>query len=206
MAISYMKGDRNRNWNKRQVEKLDERIDDLGYSHDDERLWKRFAEDFKRAFTNTTDKQDAYVKLQDLKMTGSDLDSYIADHEALVKRTGWVVGGDALIESFKDGLPDALLRKIISRDDICTTLEDWVEAAQKEQTKWTMMKASGLSGKGGTGDRRDRWRNALAKRGGRNDQKQKRDPNAMDVDNVQLNPLTDEEHKRYMEEGHCFRC
>ena len=34
----------------------------------------------------------------------------------------------------------------------------------------------------------------------------KHNPDAMDVNNVQLNPLTDEEWKRFMQEGCCFCC
>jgi Zinc knuckle len=33
-----------------------------------------------------------------------------------------------------------------------------------------------------------------------------KDPNAMDVDNVRLNPLTNEERKKLSDEGRCFRC
>ena len=108
MVISYMKGEKNRNWNKKQVKSLDERVDDFGWSLDDKKLWKHFVEDFKKAYTNTTDKQDAYVAIQDLKMTGGDLNTYVADHEALVKRIGWPLDEAISIESFKDGLPDAL--------------------------------------------------------------------------------------------------
>ena len=207
MAISYMKGEKNRNWNKRQVKSLDERVDDFGWSPDDERLWKHFVEDFKKAYTNITDKQDAYVAIQDLKMTGGDLDTYVADHEALVKRIGWPLDGAISIESFKDGLPDALLRKILNRDDPPEDYEEWLNAAQKEQTKWTVLKAAGLTGKGrDQNTRRQRWREALTKKPTQSNQNKRKDPNAMDVDNIRLNPLTVEERKRFMEEGCCFWC
>ena len=88
MAISYMKGERNQNWNKKQVKKFDECINDFRWLVNNEKLWKHFVEDFKKAYTNTTDKQDAYISLQELKMTGGDLDTYVADHEALIKRIG----------------------------------------------------------------------------------------------------------------------
>lgn len=112
-----MKGERNQNWNKKQVKKFDECIDDFRWLVDNEKLWKHFVEDFKKAYTNTTDKQDAYISLQELKMTGGDLNTYVADHKALIKRIGWPVDGDISIESFKDGLPDALLRKILNWDN-----------------------------------------------------------------------------------------
>lgn len=70
-----------------------------------------------------------------------------------------------------------------------------------------ILKASGLTEKGHNQNiRRQRWREALSKKGVQNNQSKKRDPNAIDVDNIRLNPLTDEERKWFMKEGHCFQC
>ena len=202
LAISYMKGEKVRNWNKNQVNLLDKRVDEQLVSPDDERLWKAFAQDFKSAFTNTTEKQDAYVKLKSLKMTGGDLDTYISDHEALVLLTGWNLEGDGSVEAFHDGLTPGLKIAILKRDDLPVTLDEWKTAAKKEQTKWALIKSSGLLKSGGKGsDRQNKWKNALSKR-----EQTKKDPDAMDVDNVRLGPLTDEERKKLSAEGRCFRC
>ena len=93
-------------------------MDDFGWSVDDKKLWRRFVKNFKKAYTNTIDKQDAYVSLQELKMMGGDLDTYVADHEALVKSIGWAINKDTSIELFKNGLPDTLLQKILNWDDL----------------------------------------------------------------------------------------
>jgi hypothetical protein len=115
-------------------------------------------------------------------MTGGDLDTYISDHKALVKRIGWATDGDTSIESFKEGLPDALLRRILSRDDLPDDYDDWVKAAIKEQTKWMILRASGLTGKGR--DVRQRWKDVLGKRMTANNPSKKKDPDAMEVDNI----------------------
>ena len=189
LAISYMKGEKVRNWNKNQVNILDKHIDEQLVSPDDERLWKAFAQDFKLAFTNTTEKQDAYVKLKSLKMTGGDLDTYILDHEALVLLTGWNLEGDGSVEAFHDGLTPGLKIAILKRDDLPVTLDEWKTATKTEQTKWALIKSSGLLKSGGKGsDRQNKWKNALGKR-----EQTKKDPDAMDIDNVRLGPLTDEE-------------
>ncbi len=48
--------------------------------------------------------QKAYNKLKNLKMTGDDLDMYIATHNSLVLQARWTQNGDAIIESFYNGL------------------------------------------------------------------------------------------------------
>jgi hypothetical protein len=52
-------------------------------------------------------------------------------------------------------------------------------------------------------DKMDRWKKALGKKNGPTHAK---DPDAMDVDNTRLAPLTDEERTRLSKEGRCFRC
>jgi len=201
MAISYMKGAKVRNWTRAQVKILDERVDSARHAPNDEYLWNAFEKDFKSAYTNTTQKQDAYVKLKDLKMIGDDLDSYTADHEELVRLAEWDLDGDGSIETFHNGLKHGLKLAILKRDDLPTTLDEWKTAAKKEQTKWALIKSAGVL-KGGNNVRQDRWKNALR---GKSSPKQ-RDPDAMDVDNVRLGPLTDEERKKLSAEGRCFRC
>lgn len=201
MAISYMKGSKVRNWTRAQVKLLDDRVDNVGYSPADEFLWRTFEKDFKSAYTNTTEKQDAYVKLKHLQMTGDDLDSYTAEHEELVRLAEWDLDGDGSVEAFHNGLKNGLKLAILKRDDLPTTLEEWRTAAKKEQTKWALIKSAGVL-KGGNNGRQDKWKNALR---GKSSPKQ-RDPDAMDVDNVRLGPLTDEERKKLSAEGRCFRC
>jgi hypothetical protein len=84
MAISFMKGKKVWDWMRNQVKLLDDRVDRQGVVPEYEGLWNEFEKDFNRAFTDTTSKQDAYVKLKTLKMEGDKLDNYIAAHENLV--------------------------------------------------------------------------------------------------------------------------
>ena len=201
MAISYMKGSKVRNWTCAQVKLLDAQVDDVGHSPTDEYLWRAFKKDFKSAYTNTTEKQDMYVKLKSLRMTGDDLDSYMAEHKELVRLAKWDLDGDGSVEAFHNGLKNGLKLAILKRDDLSTTLDEWRTAAKKEQTKWALIKSAGVL-KGGNARRQDKWKNALR---GKSSSKQ-RDPNVMDVDNVRLGPLTDEKRKKLSAEGRCFRC
>jgi hypothetical protein len=76
------------------------------------------------------------------------------------------------------------------------TIHEWRDAAVREHAKWALIKASDVLPEKKTG----KWRNNLEK------QKVKRDPDAMEVDNTRLTPLTDEERKKLSQEGRCFRC
>jgi hypothetical protein len=135
-------------------------------------------------------------------MTGGDLDTYISDHEALVLLTGWNLKGDGSVKAFHDGLTPRLKIAILKRDDLPVTLDEWKTAAKKEQTKWALIKSSGLLKSGGKGsDRQNKWKNMLGKR-----EQTKKDPDVMDIDNVRLGPLTDEERKKLSAEERCFRC
>ena len=146
------------------------------------------------------EKQDAYVKLKSLKMSGGDLNTFVADHENLVRLAGWSLEGDGSIEAFHEGLTPGLKKAILRRDNLPTDIYEWRTAACKEQTKWALLKSSGLTKGGGT-SRQDRWRTAL-----KGNQTKNKDPDAMEVNNIRLNPLTPEDRKKLMSEGRCFRC
>jgi hypothetical protein len=76
-------------------------------------LWMKFIEDFDRAFTDTTMAQNALTKLKTLKMSGNNLDTYMATHKSLVLQAGWDSSGDEAAESFCYRLKDRLHASII---------------------------------------------------------------------------------------------
>ena len=203
IALSYLKGDKIKNWRHMQLAAIRKYVAEGG-DPNDEYIWRRFEKDFRSAYTNTTEKQDAYVKMKDLRMTGGDLDQYISDHENLAFLAEWPEEDHGAIESFIEGLSPGLRLAILKRDDVPETYEEWKRAAKKEHAKWALIKSSGLLRGGKTTGRQDRWKAALTGKGG--SQAKTKDPDAMDVDNVRLNKLTDEERRKLMTEGRCFRC
>jgi hypothetical protein len=76
MAISFMNGPKIQDWTRAQVKKLDYAVETLGVDPQSETLWKNFHDDFLKAYTDTTQKQDAFTKLKNLKMEKDDLDTY----------------------------------------------------------------------------------------------------------------------------------
>ena len=200
MAISFIKGKKVRDWARGRVLALDQEINN-GTPHEDEKLWRDFADAFNEAFTDTTRAQDAYNKLKAFRMEGDDLDSYMSQHATLVRLSGWAPEGEAAIETFREGLKAPLLLAIMKRDNQPETLKEWKEAAIIEQKKWKNIRATGLLKKrGDKDDRAARIKAALEKRG------KAKDPDAMDVDNTRLAPLTEEERRQLMKEGRCFKC
>ena len=204
MALSFMKGTKVRDWTRAQVKKLDQKVND-GLPPNNERLWDDFRDDFTRAYTDTTVVQDAYAKLKKLEMVNDDLDTYTANHENLVLRANLQIDGDAAIEHYRNGLKKALHAAVIRNfDGLPTTMEDWKKAAQVEHGKWALMKASGLVGGNKDTANKSKWGQWAEK--AKNRTTPRKDSNAMDVDNVQLKPLTPEERETLFKEGRCFRC
>ena len=82
-ALSYIKGEKVKDWVATQLDLLDEKIQDR-VLYSDKRLWAAFDKAFTDTFTNITKEQDAYSALKDLRMIGEDLDTFIATHGNLV--------------------------------------------------------------------------------------------------------------------------
>jgi len=203
MAMSFMKGPKVQDWVRAQMRALDDKVDPhkRGLSEGDETLWDEFNRDFVNSFTDTAMTQEAYNKLKTLKMNGDDLDTYIATHESLVLRAGWAPNGDAAIESFCNGLKKPLHLSVLKRDAVPTTLQEWHKMSRREHAKWALIKASDLvGGKSGKQSFQKRWKQQWAHKN------ETKDPNAMDVDLVQLKPLSNEERQTLSKEGRCFRC
>lgn len=208
MALSYMKGDKIWDWRRAAAKQLDNDVDD-GIPENDERHWENFKKTFQDCFTDTTKKQDAYLKLKNLRMQGDDLDTYISQHRLLVQKAGWNIAGDGARDIFGEGLKLGLKLAILrNREELPETLEDWKKVAINEQKKWAWVKHA----KEGETTRREKWKGALEKKGTTT---KARDPNTMDVDAAKVNNadsytklprLTDEERERLRAEGRCFRC
>ena len=95
----------------------------LGVDSQSKSLWRNFRDNFMKAFTNTTRKQNAYTKLKNLKMEKDNLDTYITTHENLVNLAEWDLEDNGSIKTFKNGLKRQLRLAILKQDDTPETLD-----------------------------------------------------------------------------------
>jgi hypothetical protein len=144
--------------------------------------------------------------LKNLRMQGSDIDTYIATFFKLLKMAGYDEAEHRSLSLFKKGLPNGLNICIINNSrQPPQDLRGWIEAACQEQLKY--LQTQEFSNK----KKLSPQALALAKHLGVRTQQNNRDPNAMDVDSGNFShrgftPLSDEEKQKLCDSGGCFRC
>ena len=102
VALSFFKGPKIEDWAADQLNNLNDKVTRANnpVGRDEEILWTEFKNAFTSAFTDTTQKQQAYCELHALRMQGSDLDSYISKFKHLAKKAGYDEAADATIDMF----------------------------------------------------------------------------------------------------------
>ena len=112
----------------------------------DRDVWYEFVRRFKTAYVSSTIREDAFVQIQKLRMKKGNLDEYIAQHSTLIAELEWEEDGDMFCHSFRAGLSDPLVNRIISMEGLPDNLDMWVKYAQKYHARWAMVKALGYGG------------------------------------------------------------
>jgi len=121
LALSFIKGPNVVNWVETQMDQVEEELASSGGDKEDEDLWQDFLTRFKSAYLSTTQKEDAYVRMQKLQMKGDLLDEYITDHKTLVSELGWDYESEMSCHSFREGLPKTLAKRIIETEGLPET-------------------------------------------------------------------------------------
>ena len=199
IALSYIKGPKVVNWTRAQIDIVEK--DAQRWGEDDKDIWLEFVRRFKTAYVSSTIREDAFVTMQNLRMKDGNLDEYIVQHATLVAELEWEEDGDMSCHSFRAGLPDSLVNKVISVEGLPDNLDLWVKYAQRHHARWAMVKALGYGGRSKDSQRASNgnWRARQHAEKGKRD----RDPDCMDVDFARLSPT---EKEQLMKEGKCFRC
>jgi hypothetical protein len=182
------------------------------YQFNDERLWTEFVADFCHIYSNTAKAEGAYAKLMVLSMKDSDgqLDNYIAEFEMLLWKARWEHNTQGAIDLFKQGLKLNLHRRILCRETLPQTLDEWIHTAHLEAERMALVKAMlGPMGGGNITTRQNHLHMAQnpTKTGG----SKRKDPDTMEVDTIhtnatRTNQLSDKERQRLLKEGWCFNC
>jgi hypothetical protein len=83
-----------------------------------------------------------YKKLISLKITGGDLDMYIAEFERLAEDAGYHSNERGTILLFRKGLPYGLHKAIVDKvHPVPHTLAQWQQAAREQQVSYADWKA-----------------------------------------------------------------
>jgi len=150
------------------------------------------------------------MDIRRLSMKDMGLDDYTSKFEHLVRKAGWTRDDQNTVTEFVQGLQRWLALKLIGRAPPLDKhqLTPWIEAAREELTLNEERNAM----VGAFGKRNEIVRDSRGKAWKPNPPKKpQKDPDAMEVDSASTTVpkdkrLTEEQRKKYFEEGRCFRC
>ena len=209
-ALSYMRGPLIEDWSNAQNKALDAKINHITNPVPDtsETLWTQFEVAFKAAWDDTQGKTTAYDQLMKLEMKNLDIDTYTATFERLATAAGWEPNAQGTIARYRGGLTEAVHRRILFRENLPVTMDEWKEAARKEVGRLREISNAGL------GPKRNFPRPNHPFTGQYQSTSQKTSSRTngvvpMDVDATSpppLKKLTEEDRKKLSAEGRCFRC
>jgi retrotransposon gag protein len=135
LALTYIRGPNVDAWVFQQFNDLSAKVlgdANHGQTHTDtdEALWDDFITEIKRAYGETL--WEVKVRLENLQMTGDDIETYIATFEYLLRRAEREREDISTVDSFRQGLPTNLQLSILGQQTISDTLDEWQSAARKE--------------------------------------------------------------------------
>jgi hypothetical protein len=134
-ALSYMRGQLIDDWVDMQSKWLERRVNPAIAGHladTDETLWNEFEAAFLDAWKDSARVTTAEDQLNKLTMKGLDVDIYIATFTRLATAAEFELDSKALVGRFRSGLTERVHHRILNRENIPKTLEEWKEAARKE--------------------------------------------------------------------------
>jgi len=164
LCLSYMNGPKVDSWACYQrIWLKDQRT--AGVSMMDQSLWDNFEANFHRAYADQDAKLMAYQKLNELRMHGSDIDSYIAEFDHLIDEASYSRSNIGVLQKFKEGLQPSLVMEVLTHvTPAPTTLATWKQKARERQTVYKELKNAGLHQKyheGGPTPTQKKWAQRL---------------------------------------------
>jgi len=92
-------------------------------------LWNDVRDAFIAAYADTARAQNAYTKLQHLKMHKGDLDMYIATFKHLARDARYDTNTASTVNMFAQNLETGLLSSIMHRERLPITFMEWIATA-----------------------------------------------------------------------------
>ena len=94
--------------------------------------------------------EEVLARLKNLRMTGDDVEVYIATFENLMRQAGCERGGIWMVKYFRQALPADFKMSILDQETIPDALDEWQLAARKEAKRHRLTNAHGPGHKGDT--------------------------------------------------------
>ncbi len=202
LALTFIKGEHVQDWAHEVMKNMEDRLESTlnPMLETNEYHWDYFEDAFRDAFTNTSKREDADNKLQNLHMKDGNLDQFIAEFNRLTHLANRNNETRGLIPLFRQGLPYGLAQACMNRLKWPETIHQWQSAARKENKRYAIKKNLGLARSPKDGkERKQQWKAALKN-------KSKDNSVPMKVDAAQTRrPLTEHQEK-LKKEGRCFHC
>jgi hypothetical protein len=201
-ALSYMRGPLIDDWVDMQSKWLEGRVNPTVAGHladTDETLWNEFEAAFLDAWKDSARVTTAEDQLNKLTMKGLDVDVYIATFTRLATAAEFELNSKALVGRFRSGLTERVHRRILNRENIPKTLDEWKEAARKEVVRISEIDNANFKNRRFIPRDTNTYQSNTAKNN---------NPVPMDVDatTIPFQKLTDADREKYRKEGRCFRC
>jgi len=164
LALTFIKGEHIQDWAHEIMKIMEERLESTlnPMMENNEYHWDYFEDAFRDAFTDTSEREDADNKLQNLHMREGNLDQYVAEFNQLTnlaKRNDETRG---LIPLFRQGLPYSLAQACMNRSKWPKTIHQWQAAACEENKRYAIKKNLGLArSPKDRKERKQQWKVAL---------------------------------------------
>src|SRR6266478_2354251 len=202
LALTFIKGEHVQDWAHEVMKNMEDRLEStLNPMLETNEYFCYQAEDgIRDAYTDTSEREDADNKLQNLHMKDGNLDQYVAEFNRLSHLADRNDETRGLIPLFRQGLPYGLAQACMNRLKWPETIHQWEAAAREENKRYAIKKNLGLARSPRDGkDRKQQWKAALKG-------KQKDNSVPMEVDAALTGrPLTEHQEK-LKKEGRCFHC
>ena len=115
----------------------------LTLAQNTEDIWNKFLIEFKLCFQDTQAHQKARSKLEVLQMKMLEIDTYVAEFEKLVRKSGYMLGSREMNQHFVAGLPMAVTEDVLKDPEPTTYLEilhKTLASVCTKQTIWALYK------------------------------------------------------------------
>ena len=111
--------------------------------------WDALKQDFRHSFIDYAVHKKAHDDLRKLKMSGGNVNQYIADFEFLAQHARIDVNNPTAIRLFSEGMPFSLAKSCIKLEQP-KSFEQWAKAAQAQQRNYILIQGLKRSKDGST--------------------------------------------------------